>query len=539
MATRTKTSPPRPKVAVKAAAKKTPKRLLKAASSSGGAAGMLSGLGAMDMAGMASMATQAFGYTQKAVKQLTSGNRMSRVDTAWLRMDSETNLMMIVGVWVLKPRLTIEAVRERITDKLLKYPRFTQKVVVDAMGASWVKDKAFDITHHVCEEKLKKNTQANLQARVAELTSAPLDASRPLWQFHFIEDFKGDSVMIARVHHCIGDGIALISVMLSITDGGKAPPVHAAKEIDTEDDWFKSALIEPFTRTTVKALGKTGNAAAQGLKMVGTAIDDPMAGLGMGVEPMRLIGQVMQDIAALGAMPDDSPTRLKGKPSGKKAVAWCEPMPLDKVKAAGKAIGCSVNDVLLACVAGAISNYLTEKGESVEGKEIRAMVPVNLRPLEHAYKLGNRFGLVPLTLPIGIDNPVQRVFAVHKRMGELKGSYQPILAFSVLALAGLLIKPAQDALLNSFSKKATAVMTNVPGPAVKLKFCGSTLDQTMFWVPQSGDIGMGVSILSYGGGVQFGLITDKALCPDPQKIIDGFQPEFEKLLDVVMLMPWA
>src|SRR5205085_1557854 len=196
-------------------------------------------------------------------------------------------------------------------------------------------------------------------------------------------------------------------------------------------------------------------------------------------------------------MPDDSPTQLKGKPVGRKKVAWGEPLALDDVKAIGKALNCSVNDVLLACVAGAVGGYLREQGDDPAGKEIRAMVPVNLRPLDKAWQLGNRFGLVPLVLPIGIANPIERVFAVRRRMNELKGSYQPVLAFAVLSMAGLLVKSAQDALLNLFAKKATAVMTNVPGPAQPLRLCGSTLRQTMFWVPQSGNIGVGVSILSY------------------------------------------
>jgi len=94
-------------------------------------------------------------------------------------------------------------------------------------------------------------------------------------------------------------------------------------------------------------------------------------------------------------------------------------------------------------------------------------------------------------------------------------------------------------MLNIFAKKATAVMTNVPGPAHALKFCGSTVERVMFWVPQSGDIGMGVSILTYAGKVQFGLITDSTLCPDPQAIIDNFAPEFEKLLMVSLMLPWG
>ena len=167
------------------------------------------------------------------------------------------------------------------------------------------------------------------------------------------------------------------------------------------------------------------------------------------------------------------------------------------------------------------------------------MVPVNLRPLDQAWKLGNRFGLAPLVLPVGIDNPVERVFAVHARMAELKGSYQPLLAFAILSLTGLFIKPVQDAVLGLFAKKTTAVMTNVPGPGVPLKFCGATLWQNMFWVPASGGVGVGLSILSYGGGVQFGLITDSALCPDPDVIIGHFAPEFDKLLTLTLMLPWG
>ncbi|MFO1288555.1 MAG: WS/DGAT domain-containing protein, partial [Rubrivivax sp.] len=261
---------------------------------------------------------------------------------------------------------------------------------------------------------------------------------------------------------------------------------------------------------------------------------------GMGGVDLAHAGlQVAKDAAALALLADDSPTMLKGKGSGKKVVAWCEPIPLDVVKAIGKGLNCTINDVLLSCVAGAIGGWLRERGEDPAGKEIRAMVPVNLRPPEKAWQLGNRFGLAPLVLPIGIANPVERVYAVHARMAEMKGSYQPLLAFAILSLTGLFIKPVQDMVLGLFAKKTTAVMTNVPGPAKPLMFCGSTLRQTMFWVPSSGDIGVGVSVLSYGGGVQFGLITDEELCPRPQEIIDRFEPEFEQLLLLAMMLPWA
>ena len=469
-----------------------------------------------------------------------AGERMSKVDTAWLRMDSPSNLMVIVGVWALKPAVRYEELCKRVEDRLLKYNRFHQRVVEDAAGATWVEDTNFDITKHVVREKLPKHRkggdQVALQERVGALAMQPLDRARPLWQIHLVENYEGGSAMIFRIHHCIADGIALISVMTSLVDGGEAPPERRRKQSPgNPDEWIAETLIKPFTDITVKALGAAGGGVAKSLEM----LHAPQHGLAGSLDFARLGMQVVGDAAAMLMMPDDSKTRLKGKPGRSKRVAWCPPVPLEDVKAVGKALNCSMNDVLLSCVAGAIGEYLRSFGDDVTGQEIRAMVPVNLRPIEQAYKLGNRFGLVPLVLPIGIQNPVERVYEVRRRMNALKGSTQPVLAFLVLAVSGLLIKPAQDAIMGMFGRKTTAVMTNVPGPRNKLKFLGSTLEQQMFWVPQSGDIGLGVSILSYGGGVQFGVITDSTLCPDPQKIIDEFEPEFARLSVVTLMLPWG
>ena len=469
-----------------------------------------------------------------------ASERMSRVDTAWLRMDNEVNLMMIVGVWLLQPALRYEPLCERVAAKLLRYDRFKQKVVQDAIGAMWVDDEQFDIHHHVVREKLvRRKGQSErdaLQALCGKLATQPLDAQRPLWQFHLVERYEGGSAMIVRIHHCIGDGIALTSVVLSIADGGNEPPSRKARGKSGDErhgDWLSDSVIQPLTDIAVKALGMTGEGVARSMH----ALSQPPQWSGS-VEMARVVYQVLGDVAALALMPDDSPTRLKGMPEGTKRVAWNEPLPLDAVKTIGKGLDCSINDVLLSCVAGAIGQYLRDHGDDPSGQEIRAMVPVNLRPLDQAWQLGNKFGLAPLVLPIGIDNPIERLYAVRRRMNELKGSYQPLLAFAVLAIAGLMIKPVQDAILNLFAKKATAVMTNVPGPAKPMHFCGSTIRQTMFWVPASGHIGVGVSILSYAGGVQFGMITDARLCPDPKQIIERFQPEFDKLLLVTLMLPW-
>ncbi len=472
---------------------------------------------------------------------MAAAERMSRVDTAWLRMDTEQNLMMIVGVWTLRPRLSLKDLRQRVEERLLQYRRFRQKVVEDALGAQWVDDEGFDIQRHVVPGSLKprrgQSLQQALQERVGALCAQPLDPAHPLWQFELIEDMQGESALIARIHHCIADGIALIAVMLSITDGGQPPPKRRRSEsaVQEDHDWLTDALLKPITDLTIKAIGVSGAAMAKGVDLM-LAADHP---IDHSLHAAKLGYQAVSDVAAFALMSDDSPTSLKGKPGTVKRVAWDEGLPLDAVKAVGKGFNCSVNDVLLSCVAGAIGRYLRARGEDVEGKEIRAMVPVNLRPLETAYQLGNRFGLVPLVLPIGIVNPVERLYAVRARMQELKGSFQPIMAFGLLSVAGLLIKPVQHAMLNIFAKKATAVMTNVPGPSQPLKFCGATVERVMFWVPQSGDIGMGVSILTYAGKVQFGLITDERLCPAPQAVIDEFAPEFNQLLMLALMLPWG
>lgn len=483
-----------------------------------------------------------------------TATRMSRVDTAWLRMDSDVNLMMIVGVWLLQPAVTLEAMRACIGERLLRFDRFRQRVQLDALGAQWVDDEHFDIARHVVPARLvRRRGQGErdaLKALCGELASTPLDPRHPLWQFHLVEHYEGGSALVARLHHCIADGISLISVMMGITDGGAAPaqrprrrdgaaPQGGAPAADAPADpladWLSDLLIGPLGDLTVKAIGLAGSGASRSLDLMAR----PGGPLGGTADLARAGAQLVSDAASILLMPDDSPTRLKGALSGRKVVAWSEPMSLADVKTIGKGLNCSVNDVLLACVAGAVGDYLRAAGDDPAGQEIRAMVPVNLRPLEQAHELGNRFGLAPLVLPVGLANPIERVYEVRRRMSALKGSYQPLLAFGVLALAGVLVKGAQDALLETFSRKATAVMTNVPGPGQPLRFCGSTLRQTMFWVPASGSIGLGVSILSYAGGVQFGIVADTARCPDPQALIAQFEPQFEALLLATMMLPWA
>ena len=461
--------------------------------------------------------------------------KMSAVDTAWLRMDRPHNLMMICGVLLFREKVGLARLRKVITERFMVFKRFGQRAVETTAGAYWEADPDFDMAQQVVRATLPGRADRHeLETFISTLACTPLDPSRPMWQFHLIDNYEGGSALLMRMHHCYADGIALVRVMLSMTDataqGPPAMPFEPQSRKHQEPEDALSQFLAPLSDIVgaAKAIGST-------LIEKGVEIwDDPAKAVALANQGTA----VTAEVAKLALMPQDSPTRFKGMPSIGKRVAWADPLPLSEVKTIGKALGASVNDVLLSCVAGAIRSYLVEKGDDVSGVMMRALVPVNLRPMEKAYKLGNQFGVVFLDLPIGIENPIERLYAVRANMRTLKGSLQPLLTLGLLAAAGVGPKILQDQLVTVLARNATAVMTNVPGPQQPLYLAGGKIDRFLFWVPQSGNIGMGVSILSYNDEVQFGLITDSGLCPDPERVIERFQPEFEKLVLTTLMAEW-
>jgi WS/DGAT/MGAT family acyltransferase len=463
--------------------------------------------------------------------------KISAVDTAWLRMDRPDNLMMICGVLTFRERIDLRRLRKTVEQRFLRFKRFRDIPVSQPAMSFWHADTGFDLDHHVVHVALPgRGGKRELQTMISRLASTPLNPARPLWQFHLVDNYAGGSALVARIHHCYADGIALVQVMLSMTDaapnGPPALPPPPRRQARAGKGDVSTLLAQPFA-------GAMQTALKIGATMIekGVAIwQDPAKAVALAEQG----GALTSELARLAMMRQDSPTRFKGMPGIAKRVAWADPLPLPEVKAVGKALDASVNDVLLSCVAGALREYLVEKGDSVADVSVRALVPVNLRPLEKAYRLGNQFGLVFLDLPLGIANPVARLYAVRENMRALKGSYQPVLTLGLLAAVGAGPKLLQDQLLQALSRNGTAVMTNVPGPQVPLYVAGAKIEGFMFWVPQAGDIGMGVSILSYNGTVQFGLITDRGLVPDPEGVIRRFRPEFDKLvLTALMAPPWT
>ena len=461
--------------------------------------------------------------------------RMSGVDTAWLRMEHPNNLMMIVGVMMFRDKLDFKRVQETLELRFLTYPRFQQKAVQDPTGAWWDTDKNFDIKNHLKRAKLTgKGSKQDLENYVSQLASEPLDFTKPLWQFQIVENYQGGSAFITRIHHCYADGIALISVMMSMTgesiDASLVKPKVAAKRPKDDMDFWTS-VTKPIASVWSGAMKLTRGLVEQGLEIA----KDPTTMREFATKGMELA----EELRKIAMMPPDSATRFKGNLGRQKRVAWCDPLPLAEVKIIGKTLGCSINDVLLGTAAGALRDYMVKKGDNADGIEIRAVVPVNLRPIDKAHELGNQFGLVFVELPIGVDDPIDRVMLVRDRMRALKGSPQPIVAFVLLSAVGLGPKILQDQIGALIGRNASAVMTNVPGPQKPLYFAGREIDEIEFWVPQSGGIGMGLSILTYNGKVQFGLITDAGLVPDPESVINQFSDEFEKLVMQTLMGPYG
>jgi WS/DGAT/MGAT family acyltransferase len=366
------------------------------------------------------------------------------------------------------------------------------------------------------------------------MASEPLDFTKPLWQFHLVENYLGGSAFVTRIHHCYADGIALISVMMSLTgdtpEASLVKPKAAAKRPKDEMDFWTS-VTKPMASVWSGATKLAKGLVEQGLEIA----KDPSSMREFATKGMELADELRK----IAMMAPDTPTRFKGNLGKPKRVAWCDPLPLAEVKVIGKALGCSINDVLLATAAGALRDYMVKKGDDATGVELRAVVPVNLRPIEKANELGNQFGLVFVELPVGIEDPLERVQLVRERMHALKGSAQPIVAFVLLSAVGMGPKILQDQIGQLIGRNATAVMTNVPGPQKPLYFAGREIDEIDFWVPQSGGIGMGLSILTYNGKVQFGLITDEGLVPDPQRVINQFSDEFEKLVMQTLMGPYG
>ncbi len=440
-------------------------------------------------------------------------------------MDDPTNLMMISGVLVFDGQLDVELLKRVIARRLLPVRRFGERVVISSSGRpSWQRVEV-DLDAHVQRLRLPgAGGDAELQEVVSDLMSRPLDPDRPLWCFHVIDNYQGGSALMGRLHHAIGDGIALVLVLLSLADRS---PELATAAIESEH----GAALNPFTALFTHS--------RHDLEEVRAAAEDLMPeGMKLLLKPAEALAQTSAWAKGLGSaealarltlrLPDPA-TAFRGPLGVAKRAAWSAPIPLDGVRALAAALGATVNDLLLSAATGSLRRYLARRGAVAPNLSFRAAVPVNLRPLAGMADLGNHFGLVFLSLPVGIADPAARLAELRRRMQALKRSAEPLVTFRTLEALGRVPLAVQRAVVRVLATKATAVATNVPGPRHTLYLAGRAIRDIFFWVPQAGRVGLGISILSYAGRVRLGVGTDAGLVPDPQAIVEGFEAELEAM----------
>jgi WS/DGAT/MGAT family acyltransferase len=453
---------------------------------------------------------------------------MTTADAAWLHMDRPTNLMVINAVLWFDDALDWPAVqatfRERIADH---FPRFRQRVVERGPGQApaWEDDPNFDLALHFHRLALPApGDRATLQEVVGDLVATPLDRTKPLWHVYLLEGYGSGDALLIRMHHCIADGISLARVMLSLTDldgepVGFAPDAAAASPRGGLPS--VAALAAPLARAAGAGRAAAGVLAHEGIE----TLLHPRHAAALA----QAAGDDARTLAKLLLPAAERPSALKGDQRAAHRVAWADPVALTTVKETGRALGATVNDVLVAAVAGAIGRRLDAAGTRPD--ELHAMVPFNLRPLDQPLPrdLGNRFGLVLLSLPVGVRDPVERVHAVHEEMRAIKDSHEGPLAYGILGAIGRAPARVEELLVDFFSAKATMVLTNVPGPRRRVGLAGTPVRGVLVWAPCSGSVGMSVSVFSYAGKVTAGFLTDAGLVPDPQTLADDFRREVTSL----------
>ncbi|MBK7218524.1 MAG: wax ester/triacylglycerol synthase family O-acyltransferase [Candidatus Promineofilum sp.] len=460
---------------------------------------------------------------------------MSPVDVAWLSMEEPTNLMMVNAVITFDRPLDVARVRQVLEYRWLRYGRFRQRVVrppVPLLRPYWQDDPHFDLGLHLQRTALPApGDRAALQNMVSDLMSTPLDFSRPPWKFYIIENYGQGCAIMARTHHCLADGMALVAVLLAMTDFTPDAPLTPGEPLAgaPANGLMGNGLLGGLTREVGNTVGlarELAGRAARGARAVAGDADRAVGlgeqGAGFGLAAGRLL-----------ARSADPRTRLKGKLGVMKRAAWSPPFPLNDIKLIKNALGGTINDVLVTAVAGGLRRYLVAAGDDVGddsgGLEIRAALPVNLRGDDDLGKLGNKFGLVFLTLPIHIEEPLMRLAEVRRRMLELKRSAEAPVTLSILGAMGLGTDAFREFVVRTLEPKATIVLTNVPGPPIPLYLAGQQIRELMFWVPQAGRLGVGVSILSYAGNVHLGIATDAGLVPDPERVLVGVHAELARL----------
>ena len=457
---------------------------------------------------------------------------LSSMDAAILGIEDKTNLMLVSGVLTFARSVAVEDLKTVLTQRWLTQRRMRQRLVRPGMllaRAYWEDDPYFDLNAHVHRLALPEpGDQAALQSLASDLVSMPLDYSKPLWQVHVIENYGSGGAVMFRIHHAIADGVALAALLTSLTDVTAERSLVGVGETAVAPNGHKPEGVTEISKQLAIATNM-GRRLARRLAITG---------LGVLSEPEKARelfdkGAAYTQSAIQLALKVAEPETIFGGPLGvSKRVAWSRPLPLGEVQLIRDRLGGTLNDVLVTALVGGLRRYMLARNLPVNGERFRAAIPVNLRPKKRAADLGNEFGVVFLSAPLGMADPQERLAEVSASMDRLKQSPDAVTAYRIISVLAFAPPAVQNALVKQLGTLATAVISNVPGPTEDRYLAGQKIDEVMFWAPQSGRVGLGITIYSFAGQVYVGVSVDPKLMDNPDDYILAFHAEYAAMVGI-------
>lgn len=464
------------------------------------------------------------------------GDRLSWGDTVFLHLEREGMPLNVASVCLFEDEISFPSFVQFVESKLPLLPRYLKRVVGAPFNIglpSWEYDPTFDIRNHLHELTLKRGTENELKTLAGKILSKVMDRQHPLWDLTLVHGLEGNRTgLIARLHHCLADGIAGVGIMNVLLDANPGAPRLPRRKLQLQVPPPRdplAALVGRFVDSYSDFVQRILSALADLLSMA-----ERVATNG-GAVPSDELSRLLPEITAFTER-----LRFNVPYRGPQKFAWAD-ISLADVKEIRHIFGTSVNDVILALVTATIRRYVELHGDRVKGRLFRMMVPVNLRGSDSSSEWGNRISLVPVTIPLDIRNPRKLLAAVHKRTEFLKRVHAP----ELVSLAGSLIGMFPTALQATVGPVASKlpitpfnlVCTNVPGPQYPLYLFGHKMLRWYPYVPIGGEMALNCAILSYDGRLYFGFSGDAHAAPDLRRLEHYLRLSFIELREAAGIRP--
>jgi diacylglycerol O-acyltransferase len=453
-------------------------------------------------------------------------DRLTGLDASFLHLERDAVHMHVAGCMIFEGQApTYDELVEQIVSRLHLVPRYRQRLAFVPFGQGrpvWVDDPHFNVRFHVRHTALPSpGGEAQLRRLTGRVFSQALDRSRPLWEIWLVEGFAEDRfALLSKTHHALVDGVSGVDIATVLFDTSPepmpvAPPDHewVPRPLPSGAELLADALLERATVPTEMIRG--ARAALRGPRHVAGQMLGALGGL--------------TAVARAGLAPAP-PTPLNVRIGPHRRFTWVDG-DLGQVKAVKNALGGTVNDVVLASVAGALGRYLRMHGAADDETVLRVMVPVSVRADVERGALGNRVAAMWVSLPVGIVDPVQRLLTISREMDGIKDSGQAVGAQVLTELTGFAPPTimAQAARLQARQRLFNLVVTNVPGPQFPLYMLGRRLAAMYPMVPLAANQALGVAIMSYDGQLNFGLNADYDALSDLEVLADELRASMAEL----------